>query len=209
MSTNETNNVNQPANIIRRLGLIESLYDDDVLNGSLILSRAFHTQVPRSYALNATVLVDALHVWAKKYPLAKVKAPGSHSPARSWRRWREERAADQPSSTFVHHTRHQVLRLHATAFTIPVRQRRLCRDERRRARVAAGARELIKPFDTDNGPLWHLKLLKIIDMSKEYAQANTDKFVFIFSTHHSIGDGKQLHIFHLIQFDAVKYASFE
>ena len=206
MSTNETNNVNQPANIIRRLGLIESLYDDDVLNGSLILSRAFHTQVPRSYALNETFLFDALLVWTKKYPLLRARI---HRPARGDDTEKSEPPTSRaPRLSTIRDTKFfAYMQPHSQFQFANVDFAETSDDELEWQRLLES--ELVRPFDTDNGPLWRLKLLKIIDTSKEHAQANTDKFVFIFSTHHSIGDGKQLHIFQLIQFDAVKYASFE
>ena len=136
--------------IIRQLGLIESLYDDGVLNGSLQLSRAFHTQV--AVPIDTASIQRALSVWTQRHPFlrARIRCPCHYDSAH---------APLSGSSNKVPSTIRDVKYFAYTAESGSFANVEYAEtsDELEWQRVIES--ELVRPFDAENGPLWRLTLL--------------------------------------------------
>ena len=164
-------------NIIRQLGLIESLYDDEVINGSFVLSRAFHVQISKSHLIENEMVHRALLFWKKRHPLLQSRILRANGNINKYSTIRDikyfayidnDRVSKNDNFEYLEtcdeHTWKSVLE-----------------------------KEVTEPFDIENGPLWRMKLLKMPVSTNEDDDIN--KYVFILCTHHSIGDGEYIVIF--------------
>ena len=164
--------------IIRQLGLIESLYDDGVLNGSLQLSRAFHTQV--AVPIDTASIQRALSMWTQRHPFlrARIRRPCHYDSAHLV-------SGNKVAASTIRDIKYFAYTAESGSFANV--EYAETSDELEWQRVIE--RELVRPFDAENGPLWRLTLLKLNnDLTSVYS------YVFIFTNHHSIGDGKQTRV---------------
>lgn len=55
-------------NLIRELGITESLYDFEVINNALMISRVYKLSCPKEYILNLSTVEKACRFWIKLHP---------------------------------------------------------------------------------------------------------------------------------------------
>jgi hypothetical protein len=162
-------------NVIRKLGRIESLYDYEVLNGSLILARTFLVKVPKIYSLNLNLLEHACSFWINRHPFLKSYVYRTGSDLTDYF------DINSPKYyAFMNKNISEYNNLEYLETKNPHEWKNVMESE------------LKKPFDYFNGPLWRLKLIKIDDEFDLYHKNNESSYAFILSNSHVIGDGRNL-----------------
>ena len=164
-------------NLIRKLGTIESLYDYEVLNGSLILARTFLVSVPKNYDLNLNLLEKACTFWIKRHPFLQSFVYRTESDITA----QDLFDINSPKYyAFMNKDISEYNNLEYLETKNPHEWKNIMESELR------------KPFDYFNGPLWRLKLVKINDEFDLYYKNEESSYAFILCNSHVIGDGRNL-----------------
>jgi hypothetical protein len=164
-------------NLIRKLGTIESLYDYEVLNGSLILARTFLVTLPKIYSLNLNLLEQACSYWIKRHPFLQsyVYSTGGDLTVQDFF------DINYPKYyAFMNKNISEYNNLEYLETKNPHEWKNIMESE------------LKNPFDYSNGPLWRLKLVKISDHFDHFFTNDESNYAFILSNSHVIGDGRNL-----------------
>lgn len=151
--------------IIRKLGNVESLYDNEVLNGNFILSRALKTKIPKEFEINLATVYKAVDIWIHKYPLLNSKI---------YRTQTHEILQPKYFVYLDHNIEHY-------------KNIELIEADNERQWVDLIENELKAEFDHENGPLWRMKILKYSNSSPTHLS-----YDFVLTTSHAIGDGRNI-----------------
>jgi len=154
--------------IIRKLGNDESMYDHLVLQGNFILSRTLLAKIDDVYVSRLTLdlLRKAAKIWMKMHPILNATIK------REYDIQKREQIKLGPPKYFVHMDSKNELENIQLEETV--------NDYYWKEVLEI---ELDHKFDLINGPLWSIRVIRHTD---------TNSFAFVFITHHSIGDGKNL-----------------
>ena len=161
--------------IIRKLGNIESIYDNEILNENFLLSRVFRTEIPTE--LSRAAVSQALEIWVKRHPLLqsciyRTLDEKSHRPKILLPKY------------FVYLDKN--LNSYDNIEMLETRNDRLW--------MELIETELKTNFSLENEPLWRMKIVKVLEN-----EASSNHYDFIFTNHHAIGDGRNLYTI-MIQF---------
>jgi hypothetical protein len=159
---------NGERNIIRQLGNDECMYDHLVIQGNFILTRTLLTRIEESYVSRLTLdlLRKAAKLWKKIHPIL------NSTIKREFDIHKLEDRKIGSSKYFVYMdslNESENVELESTSNSDYWKE--------------VLENEADHKFDLINGPLWAIRVIRYAD---------TNKLAFIFTTHHSIGDGKNL-----------------
>lgn len=154
--------------VIRNLGDDESLYDNEILNGNFILSLALLVEIKEPYVslVDWDVLRRAAQIWTNKYLLLK---------ATIWRSF----DINDPNQRKIGSPKYFVEMEKFEDFA-NIRIENTTNENEWKSVLES---ELKTQFDNINGPLWRINLIHLI---------GSNRFTFVFTVHHSLGDGKNL-----------------
>ena len=155
--------------VIRQLGAIESIYDHETLNDTHLVSIAIRIEMSNHELLTASVLQQACAFWTKRYPLLSAKIA---------------RTNDEESKRTVTFDNYFVsMPAGCDLNNIEIIE---TSDANKWSTLVES--ELKTQLDMVNGPLWRLKVVKLL------GETNTCVH-FVFTCHHSITDGRNSCIF--------------
>lgn len=148
--------------VIRKLGLDESLYDFEVYKESMLVTTAINVDLTKG-EINLKLLNNACAHWVKRFILLQSKII------------RKDIAKINEEKYFVHLNEDELFKFKNVELIET-------NDEKKYKDVVES--ELVQLFDLNDGPLWRLKVIKYLSQPNRYT--------FVFTIHHSIGDGKNL-----------------
>ena len=140
------------------------MYDYEILHDNFLLARAFITKVPVEYTITKENLKKSLKIWIKKHPLLQSTIQRTNKLVIKSPKYFvfTEKSLDEYDNFELIEIDN---RLKWTEFI---------------------ENELRTPLDNINGPLWRMKILKITQND----QIDTNEYIFMFTSHHAIGDGR-------------------
>jgi hypothetical protein len=150
--------------IIRKLGLDESLYDFEVYKESMLVTTAIHVDLIKG-EINLQLLNNACKYWTKRFILLQSKIV-------------------RKDITKINEEKYFVLLDEVNLYKFKNVELIESNDDYKFKDMIES--DLVHSFDLNDGPLWRLKVIKYLNLPTRYT--------FIFTIHHSIGDGKNLEI---------------
>ena len=154
--------------IIRELSFAESLYDNEVVNNNSFQTRTFITQIDNRYQINMDLLNKTLKLWIQMHPLLQATIyrqidPSTQKPKLGLPRYfvyMKKSIDDYRNVKMLQETDY-------LKWTDLIES------------------ELKSSLDYINGPLWKIKVLKMME-----SQEGLKRYAFILTTSHSITDGR-------------------
>ena len=159
--------------IIRKLGVLESIYDFEVSNKNFLLTRVVLATLNPSFTIDLDSIQSAIKIWTNLHPLLQSFIVTSSNQSNF-----------DPDSTRYFVYMNKTLENYNNFELIET-------DEKLKwASIVED--ELKTQFDLENGPLWRIKIVKI--------NGNVENnYAFVFTTHHGLGDGRNAYSI-LLQF---------
>ena len=154
--------------VIRKLGIGECLYDNELLNNNMYQTRAFITSINKKYAINMDVLNKALTVWIQIHPLLQATTFRELDPSTQ-----KARLGLPRYFVYMNKSIDEYNNVEIQQETTEFKWTDLIESE------------LKTSLDYVNGPLWRLKVLKMLECDDI-----SNKYAFILTTSHSISDGR-------------------
>lgn len=157
----------QDLNVIRALGEEESIYDNEILKNIFILTLGYNCRINKDYALkiNHDILVKAAGIWKSQHPIlqSKIYRPFDiNNPS-------EHKIGPTKYFVYMNKTEFNNVELVEYDKDGEIDYKKSIEDE------------LEIPLDNLNGPVWRIKVIRAKD---------NNQFLFLYTSHHGIGDGK-------------------
>lgn len=152
--------------IIRKLGKYESYYDYEVSNRNFYLTRSLLVNLTKG-VIGKDLLKEACKYWAKRNPLLQAEIFRAEN-----NRNEKYFVTIRNQEDFFNFNNVEIIETYDTLKWKEVMDQ-----------------EIIAPFDLTKGPLWRLKVIKLINNDAENIGFN---HVFILTSQHSIGDGRSM-----------------
>ena len=164
-------NILENKKLIRQLGIAESMYDNEALNGSMWQSRAMLTRVKKEFDIEFELLNKAVEILINRHPLLQATIVRTLDEVSKKPRIMLPKYFVYMDKTVAEYNNIEMIETN---------------DEDKWKEIIEN--ELLTSFDNVNGPLWRIKVLKIVPKTKNDDEYN--RYVFILSTSHAISDGK-------------------
>jgi hypothetical protein len=145
-------------NILRKMSRLESIFDEEVKNHNMILPRIFLVSIP-GVELELVLVKQACVYWARRHPFLRAEI------------FRNE--ADQ-TKYFVKMSDDLAFKFDNVNMYVDTEWERIVDDD------------LAELFDLSRGPLWTLKVIRILPADRQLDY----NYAFVFKTQHSITDGR-------------------
>ena len=160
--------------IIRKLGELESIFDNELINNNLSQTRTFIVSIPNKYKIELSVLKQALKLLIDIHPLLKATT------------YRELDKETQKSKLFLDKYFVYMNDPHAENVYNNIEYIDTWDTFDWETLVE---RELKTTLDFINGPLWRIKVVKDNTIHKSSSDAST-QYALVLTTSHSISDGR-------------------
>jgi hypothetical protein len=167
MSKVEKNN----NDLIRELGMTESVYDFEVSNRALMVSRAYKITCSNKYSLDLRLVEKACRFWINLHPFLQCYIKRDFKDTIKFNK-NNKKYFYYLNKDFSEYRNLEYLEILDTYDWLNIIRQ-----------------DLKIPFNDEDQPLWRLKLVKIID-TKIVQNKDDTNYLFVFTNHHAISDGK-------------------
>ncbi len=163
-------NITGDAKIIRKLGKIESIYDNELINNNLSQTRTFIVSISNRYSIDIGTLKKALKLWTQLHPLLQATII------------REVDIQTKKSKLLL-----PKYYVYLNKSIDDYKNIELIDSSENFPWKALIENEVKTTLDYSHGPLWRMKILKDNTRPND---PNSTRYAFVLTTSHSISDGR-------------------